>query len=260
MERGKEAGAGMSRTLCSLLLVLLAGSAAAKDYDPAAQVDHSAFDALLASYVQADGVRYAEWHASTPDRVRLDEYLAVLAAAEPSKLTRYQRLAFWLNAYNALTLDLVLDHYPVKSIKDVDSPWKRKVVTVEGRELSLDEIENEIIRPGWKEPLVHFALNCAAVSCPPLRAEAYDGRRLHDQLEEQAKSFLADSTTNFVDAKGKLHLSKIFDWYRRDFEQEKVSLVDWLRPYLPALEGRAAKDVKIDFADYDWSLNEAKRE
>jgi hypothetical protein len=246
-------------------LVALAGAAAAKDYDPSARVDHSAFDALLAKYVDGDGVRYAEWHGSAPDRERLDEYLDVLAAAEPSRLTRYQRLAFWINAYNALTLDLVLDHYPVKSIKDIDSPWKRKLVTVEGRELSLDEIENEIIRPGWKEPLVHFALHCAAVSCPPLRVGAYDaasqeGGELHAQLEQQAKAFLADSTTNFVDAKGKLHLSKIFDWYRKDFEGRTASLVDWLRPYLPALEGRAAKDVKIDFADYDWALNEAKRQ
>jgi hypothetical protein len=239
---------------------MLVSPAAGRDYDRAAFVDHSPFSALLAKYVQKGGVRYAEWHASGDDRQALDDYLATLAAVEPSALTRYQRLAFWINAYNAFTLDLVLDQYPLESIRDIDSPWKRKLVTVEGRSLSLDEIENEIIRPGWKEPLVHFGLHCAAVGCPPLRPEAYEGPRLHEQLEEQARAFLADGTANRVDESGRLHLSKIFEWYREDFEQNRGSLVKWLTPYLPALEGRTAKDVKISFADYDWSLNEAKPE
>jgi hypothetical protein len=238
----------------------LAAAAAAKDYDPSAVVDHSPFTTLLAKYVVEDGVRYAAWQTDAADREALSAYVAALAAAKPSELTRYQRLAFWINAYNALTLDMLLEHYPVKSIRDIDSAWKRKVTTVEGRELSLDEIEHDIIRKEWKEPRVHFALNCAAASCPPLRPEAYDGPRLHEQLEEQTRAFLADAMENRGDEKGRLRLSRIFDWYREDFEQEKVSLFHWLRPYLAGLEGRDSADVRIHFEDYDWRLNESGAE
>lgn len=220
--------------------------------------DHTAFDRLLAKYVAGDGVRYRAWSANAADRKELDDYVARLAAGHPSELPRPDALAFWLDAYNALTLRLVLDHYPVKSIKDIGSPWKQKLITVEGRELSLNEIESDVIRKQWHEPRIHFALNCASVSCPPLRAGAYTGAGLDTQLEEQTRAFLADSDTNYLDAKGKLHLSKIFGWYREDFEGEDGTLVDWLRPYFPALERtEGGKDPKIDIAGYDWSLNEA---
>lgn len=242
----------------SAAALALAIAAAARDYDPDLVVDHSPFDALLAKYVASDGVRYAAWKESEGDRRALEEYVATLAAAQPSGLPRYSRLAFWINAYNALTLDLVLDHYPVKSIKDIRSPWKRKLITVEGREFSLDEIENDIIRKTWKEPRIHFALNCAARSCPPLRAEAYESLELDRQLEEQTAAFLADERFNFVDDGGRLHLSKILDWYREDFEAGGIDLVDWVRPHVPALaDAEGGKSSKVKFEGYDWALNEA---
>jgi hypothetical protein len=222
--------------------------------------DHSAFDGLLAKYVTPDGVRYRDWSADDADRKALDEYVARLAGGRPSGLPSPDALAFWIDAYNALTLKLILDNYPVKSIKNIGSPWKKTLITVEGRDLSLNDIENEVIRKEWDEPRIHFALNCASVSCPPLRAGAYTGAELDTQLEEQTRAFLADPAFNRLDAgEGKLHLSKIFQWYREDFEGEDRTLVDWLRPYLPGLEGREDGDPKIDFGGYDWDLNEAAR-
>lgn len=260
MKRTARMWTGM--TLLALLAVAL--PAAAGDHDPGAGVDHSAFDTLLAKYVAEDGVRYRAWHDSAEDRQALKDYVDMLAASRPGSLPRYQALAFWLNAYNAVTLDLVLDHYPVKSIKDIKSlkalgsPWRIQRITVEGRELSLNEIENDIIRKRWREPRVHFALNCASVSCPPLRAGAYSAPGLHEQLEEQTAAFLADGKTTYVDEKGRLHLSQIFQWYGGDFEQENSTVVDWVRPYVPAL-AKLPPDakVKVEFGSYDWRLNEA---
>jgi hypothetical protein len=239
-------------------VLLLAGHARARDYDPQDEVDHGAFDELLTEYVQGNGVRYEAWSESGRDRQRLTDYLARLAASTPSKLTNDQQLAFWINAYNAVTLDLVLENYPIDSIKDtgslLSSPWKKKRITIEGNELSLDAIENEIIRKQFSEPRIHFALNCAAVSCPPLRAGAYDGRKIDAQLEEQTAAFLGDRAHNFVDEKGRLHLSKILDWYKKDFER-KGTLVDFVRPYVPELGDR--EKVDVEYEGYDWALNEA---
>jgi hypothetical protein len=131
-------------------------------------------------------------------------------------------------------------------------------VTVEGRELTLNDIENEIIRPEFAEPRIHFALNCAAVSCPPLRVGAYVGSRLDAQLEEQTRAFLGDPARNGLDERGRLRLSKILDWYEEDFEKDG-DLVDWVRPYVPALAALPADaDVDVKFHDYDWALNEAR--
>jgi hypothetical protein len=171
-------------------------------------------------------------------------------------------LAYWIDVYNAVTLNLVLENYPLESIKDLggvlSSPWKRKLIVVEERELSLDEIENSIIRPSFREPRIHFALNCAAKSCPPLRAEAYTGERLDEQLEEQTIAFLWNPAENGLDEKGRLALSRIFDWYRSDFEEAAGSVVEFVRPYLPALQGEdPAEAVPVRYREYDWSLNEA---
>jgi hypothetical protein len=221
--------------------------------------DHSAYDDLLGRYVTPGGVRYTAWHASASDREALQEYLDRMADVAPSELPREDRLAYWINVYNAVTLDLILDGYPVKSIKDlggvIRTPWKKELITIDGEKRSLDEIENEIIRPRFQEPRIHFALNCAAVSCPPLRAEAFVGAKLEAQLQEQTTSFLAGAGALFPDGDGRLRLSRIFDWYRTDFESDG-SLQDWVRPYVPALAALdSAEDVEIRFLDYDWSLN-----
>lgn len=249
-------------------LGLLAATAGAPAAAPGvAPPDHAAYDALLAKYVARDGVRYAAWHAAGADRAALEAYLARLQEVDPSALAdsagggRDAALAYWINLYNAATLDLVLDGYPVRSIRDLGgdagSPWRRTVVTVAGRSLSLDAIENDVIRPGFAEPRIHFALNCAARSCPPLRAEAYVPKRLDAQLEAQTRAFLADAARNRLEGDA-LVLSRIFDWYATDFERAAGSVPAWVRPYLPALAALPPGAAPaIRHADYDWSLNEA---
>jgi len=245
-----------------LLLVASAGRAGGT-----VSPDPTEWNALLSRYVTPKGVRYAAWHAHAEDRDALARYLERLQAADVAALMttsagRKEALAYWINLYNAATVDLVLDGYPVKSIRDLGdaktSPWERPVVTVQGRALTLDALENEVIRPEFREPRVHFALNCAAKSCPPLRAEAYVADRLEQQLEEQTKAFLADPASNAFDGERRLTLSRIFEWYAKDFEASGP-VVAWVRRYVPGL-GALPPDhpVEIRYGEYDWSLNEAR--
>lgn len=241
-------------------LGLVSSSCAAEESKPAA-VDHSGYSALLARYVTDDGVRYAAWKDNADDRAALTAYIVLLAAQpvsewEAQEEGRDAALAYWINLYNAVTLDLVLESYPLKSIKDLgglfSSPWKQKLVTVEGDPLTLNGIENEIIRPRFQDARIHFALNCAARSCPPLRAEAFVPDRLEVQLDEQRRKFLTDE--RFVRRDGdKIVVSKIFDWYKDDFVAAEGSVEKYLRKYLE--DGGAKWKIKLD--DYDWSLNES---
>jgi len=214
-------------------------------------------DRLLAEYVRDEGVRWAAWADHEGDRAALSDAVESLAAMRPSRMEEDARLAWWIDLYNALTLRLVLDHYPVASIREIDgpdgSPWRRKLVTVEGRELTLDEIENGIIRPEFRDPRVHFALYCAARSCPPLRPEAFVADRLDEQLEEQTDRFLRDPQRNGVDADGHLVLSRLFEWYAEDFEAAGGSVVGWVRS---RLEG-VPEGAEIEYREYDWALGEA---
>lgn len=230
--------------------------------------DHSKFDALLKQYVQNDKVNYA---ALKEDK-RLNEYLQELERANPDALaTREEKIAFWINAYNAYTLKLVVDNYPIKSITDLsalgylslpfDSPWKRKFCKIGGKVYSLDDIEHTILRGEFGEEQIHFAVNCASESCPVLRPEAYTGEKLSAQLKEQAQAFLSDSTRNQFRLEGNtLYLSKIFEWYRSDFEKKKGSLLKYIAQYFSGEERERLEsgNVTIKFLDYNWNLNEAK--
>ncbi|MEM6783450.1 MAG: DUF547 domain-containing protein [Bacteroidota bacterium] len=226
--------------------------------------DHSEFDRILKTYVDGRGlVNYAGLKAN---RAPLDAYLERLAATDPSNLGRSEQLAFWINAYNAYAIKLVLDNYPTESILDVtsgpfvpkvNSPFQVKFANVGGDERTLDEIEHSIIRPQFNDPRIHFVVICAATSCPPLRAEAFTGARLDEQLDEQGRIFLADPSKNRFDGETAT-LSKIFDWYKGDFGGSDDSLQRYLAAFAPesARDGleRAAYDV--EFGSYDWSLNE----
>lgn len=238
-----------------VLLVLLSGFAGSK---ADACDEYGDYAALLTRYVSADKVDYAAWHESEADRGALDGFVRRLEERRPSEMERDAALAYWINLYNATTLRLVLDHYPVGSIKDIGgllrSPWKRELVTVEGEKLTLDEIENEILRPRTADPRIHFALNCAALSCPPLRSKPFCADTLDAQLDAATRQSVNDQ--RFVDdracavGEGKLRLSKIFDWYRDDFgEDGLIAFVNQHRadPVPDACE--------IDFMDYDWKLN-----
>ncbi|MCA9753157.1 MAG: DUF547 domain-containing protein [Gemmatimonadetes bacterium] len=231
--------------------------------------DHAPFDALLHEYVTPYGVRYADWHANADDMEALNRYIHELEHTPIEKLAATPgrseaALAYWINLYNAATLRLVLEGYPVDSIKDLGNllrtPWKKDVVTVEGHKLSLDRIENSIIRVQFREPRIHFALNCAAIGCPPLRGEAYRGGDLESQLEAQTRQFLGDPRRNWVDGEGRAHLSKILDWYHEDFERDAGSVIEFVRPYMEGMEEiKPGTDIPIEYTDYDWSLNEDQR-
>lgn len=234
-----------------------------------AWVEGLAFDAasprlaaVLKQHVKDARVDYAGLRARPAD---LNAYLDEAAAVSRPEFKAWNpadQLAFLCNVYNAATLRLIVDHYPVASIKDIGTllkgPWDQPVVRLFGEVWTLDHLEHRVIRPGYAEPRIHVALVCAANGCPPLRAEPYVGARLDQQLADQARAFLADATKNrVVAAERTVYLSPIFDWYRRDFEQASGSVLAALAPYWPeGTEAPGPSDgFRIRYTDYDWSLN-----
>ncbi len=230
--------------------------------------DHSDYGALLARYVTPTGVRYAAWHDAHGDRAKLLEYLSRMERVDAAALARDEAMAYWINVYNAAMLQLVLDAYPIKSPKDLGgllgTTWEKKVFRAGGERISLDHIENGILRAKYPDARIHFALNCAARSCPPLRAEPYVADRLDEQLEDATRAFLADPAHVLVEPgkKPKLTVSKLFDWYAADFVAAAGSVPAYVARYasqMPAATPEsAAIEWKLSYADYDWALNEAE--
>ncbi|MBI4230219.1 MAG: DUF547 domain-containing protein [Planctomycetes bacterium] len=226
-------------------------------------VSHAILDTLLKRYVRDGVVDYA---GMKQEEAQMDEYLRVLNAADPDALSEKGQLAFWINAYNAFTLKLILEHYPVEGIKKTvgvfADPWDLDRWWVGGHRTTLNRIEHEIVRPRYRDPRAHFALVCAARSCPDLRGETYEADRLDAQLDDAGRGFLADPTKGARLEEGRtptLYLSKIFDWYGGDFGEGDEARVRALSPYLPesirsSLEGRLDR-VRIRYMSYDWSLN-----
>lgn len=243
------------------------------DMIEALRVDHALFDSLLVEFVNEDGlVDYAgikEHHA-------LDDYLTVLSNTNPDELSEMDAIAFWINAYNAYTIKLIVDNYPVGSIREIspfrikglrlaipkiNSPFEYELAQINGESLSLDDIEHGILRKRFDEPRIHFALVCASISCPPLRREAFTGESLNHQLDDQARLFLTDTTKNDISEEGPLYLSKIFDWFQGDFADSKKGLQVYLSQYFEGSirDQLASGTYKIKYLNYDWSLNEGKR-
>ncbi len=249
--------------LLTLLLSMMSATASFQSAR-ATEFSHAKFDTLLKRHVADGKVNYK---ALKQDKL-LDEYLSDLSRANPNALgSRDEKIAFWINAYNAYTLKLIVDNYPLKSIKDlsflgtivINSPWKKEFCNIGGKLYSLDAIEHDILRGEFGEERIHFAVNCASESCPILRNEAYSPSKLKAQLEEQARTFLGDGVRNQMRWEGKtLYLSQIFNWYRGDFEKKSGSLEAYLAQFFTDEQKRwlAAGEVKIEFLDYDWSLNE----
>jgi len=216
---------------------------------------------VLSARVHEGRVDYA---GLKKDPAGLDAWLAAAAAADESEFKgrpREQRLAFLINLYNAATLRLILDRYPIASIRDIgpawdpNKAWKLPAVKVFGRTVTLNQVEHEMIRPVFNEPRAHFALVCAAKGCPPLRSEAYDGARLDAQLDDQARTFLSQKAKNDASKAGETaYLSPIFKWYMKDFGGSKKSVLRFVRKWLPVEETWA-----VDWTVYDWSLNEEKK-
>jgi hypothetical protein len=232
-------------------------------------LDHGRFDRLLASFVDAEGdVDYARLRARA-DSV-LAPYLRRLARTDPAGLGRDARLAFWINAYNAYTLKLIVEHYPVQTIWAVtpgpaapkdNSPFALEVGRVADTMRTLDEIEHEIIRRRFDEPRIHFALVCAAKSCPRLRREAYTGPRLDAQLADQTRTFLHDDQKNRIPAgPDRIALSRILKWYGGDFGDE-AALQRFMAPYFEGevRDRLAAAAYEVTYRPYDWALNDQAR-
>lgn len=218
-------------------------------------------DTVLNERVQDGRVDYA---GLKNNRGGLDAWLSWAAAVPEREFDawpREKRLAFLINVYNATTLRLIIDHYPVASIRkigafwDPKAPWHEPVVRLFGRTMTLDDLEQGIIRPKFKEPRVHFALVCAAKGCPPLRSEPYDGVRLSAQLNDQSRIFLSQKSKNAVHAADKtVDLSPIFKWYMEDFGGTRAAVLTFVQKWLPV-----ATDWNVTWTDYDWSLNEERR-
>jgi len=230
-----------------------------------ATAEHGPFDILLSRRARrsSDGVvrvDYAGWRASTSDRAALKAYIATLSRTNPLTLTRPEQYAFWANLYNAVTIDVVLDAWPVRSIRDIRSglvagPWKRKAVTVAGVELSLDDIEHNIMRKGWSDPRVHYAVNCASYSCPNLPLRAFRGATLEPALEAAARAYVNHSRAVRFDGET-LIVSSIYDWYADDFGGSDARVIAHLARYANApLRARLQAATRIDRNAYDWSLN-----
>ena len=237
-------------------LVLCLGIASAKP------PSHNAFDRVLKKHVENGAVDYA---ALQNDRQLLDDYIATMGGISKTEFTswhQHDQLAFLINLYNAETLQLIIDHYPVGSIKDIGSvfsgPWSKDVVKLFGKQTTLNFLEHEFIRKRYKEPRIHYALVCAAISCPQLRDEAYTGKSLEAQFASQARTFLSNDKKNRVDIESKtLYISRIFDWYGDDFRKGNSTLIGSLKPYFPApIRQKIDSSFKVRFITYDWRLNE----
>lgn len=254
----------MNKTL--LIILISAASLFSQDR-------HKLFTEILTERVNDSGLVDYE---NIKNDSRLDEYLEAIAKINPDTISNDNvRLAFWINAYNAYTLQVIAENYPLESINDLhtggliigqvigQTVWHDDAFSINGEKVSLNYIEHEVIRKKFDEPRIHFALVCAAMSCPPLRREAYEGYKLEMQLQNQAEIFLNNPLHNSFDIQEKTaYLSKIMDWYAGDFgDTDEERLLYYVR----FIDGTAAESIKqnpsewdIEFNDYDWSLNKQR--
>jgi hypothetical protein len=264
----------ISRRLAIAVTVAAAVTATTGAGPAAAAGDPDApYDVLLKRYVKpgSDGlnrVDYARWHRKPEDRKALDAYVTNLAARKPSTMPRDEAMAYWGNLYNALTLKVILDRYPVKSIREIKSsggwfdfksytgPWREARVSVEGRKLSLDNIEHDIMRPTFKDPRVHYVVNCASYGCPNLMDRAWRAATLEADLEAGARAFINHPRGVTVLPSGALKVSSIFKWFIADFGGTDAALIAHFKRYAePQLAARLTATTSIAEDGYDWSLN-----
>jgi hypothetical protein len=228
-------------------------------------VDHTAWGEILGRYVQAKSGyinRFDYARVTAADRAKLQSYLARLQEVDPAALAPAEQHAYWINFYNALTIEIILKKYPVGSIRDISSgwfsfgPWDLMLVTVKGQKLSLNNIEHGILRKFWKDSRVHYALNCASMGCPDLAATPYSSRSLDAALNKAARAFV-NHPRGVSLLNGRLILSSIYDWYRNDFDGgSDKAVIASIRKYAePQLSALLLKASRIDGYQYDWRLN-----
>lgn len=221
------------------------------------QAEHSLWAELLDKYVHNGVVDYAGFQR---EEAKLDRYLEELAALDPKQLSRNARYAFYVNAYNAWTVKLILSAYPdIKSIKDLGglfkTPWEKPIVQLANGTFTLDEIEHEIIRPQFKDPRIHFAVNCASKSCPPLRSEPYNAEKLDDQLDDATRHFL-NHPDNYRLEGSNFYVSRIFKWYGEDFKNDVIGFyLNYAQQGLRAELQVAGQTITVKYLNYDWGLN-----
>lgn len=225
-----------------------------------AQISHDTWNALLAKHVSASGsVNYA---AFQKDSVLLNKYLNLLSKHDPNSeyLSEDARKAFWINAYNAFTIKLIVMYYPLSSIRDLGSKikiggatsaWDFKFFSLNGQKMSLNHIEHEILRKKFNDPRIHFAINCASISCPILLNRAFIGHRLENQLDTQTKAFVNDQSKNKVSAE-KVEISELWKWFEGDFTKNG-NLISFLNTYSRT---KISSKAKVTYLAYDWNLNE----
>jgi hypothetical protein len=269
-----------------LVLVAVGAAAGATPARPGpAENFYSDYEAALRDYVDADGL--VDYKKLKARRAGLDAFASALSTIDPkvfAKWSRDDRVALWLNAYNTFTLKAIIDHYPIASLKgwtwrrrknsirSIPGVWSKLTFRIMGRDMTLDDIEHETLRKDFDEPRIHFALVCASMSCPRLRREAYVGKRLDAQLDEQARHFFSLRGNFRIDReRGRVYLSSIFRWYGSDFVKKHGTDEDFRRhasferavlnfalPHLAEADKRylLKERYSISYTTYDWSLNE----
>ncbi|MCC6411567.1 MAG: DUF547 domain-containing protein [Saprospiraceae bacterium] len=226
---------------------------------PVKPPSHERWDALLKKHVREDG--RVDYRGFQRDSQELNRYLKTLEYTPPDSeaWTTHEQMAYWINAYNAFTIQLVIRHYPVESIKDikrgvtfVNTVWDIKFIRIGGKSYDLNNIEHGILRKDFKDARIHAALNCASVSCPPLRREAFTATNLHQQLDAAMRSFVNDPARNRI-AAGKAEISEIFKWFDGDFVRDAGSVKAYINRYAKSPVG---DKTSLNYLPYDWNLNE----
>jgi hypothetical protein len=224
--------------------------------------DHKIWDELLKKHVRSDG--FVDYKGMISEKAKLEKYLALLSSNAPNdSWSKNEKLAYWINVYNAFTVKLIVDNYPLESIKDlnpmisiptVNTIWAKDWFQIGGEDFSLDRVEHKILRKDFEEPRIHFAVNCASYSCPVLRPEAFTAAKVDKQLEEQAINFINDPKRNQI-TKDRIDVSKIFSWFGSDFNNGQT-LIQFLNKYSKV---KIDEDAQVKFMDYGWSLNDASK-
>ncbi len=224
-------------------------------------IKHDIWDSLLKKHVSDKG--NVNYKGFIEDQASFDQYLDLLSNNHPNKdnWSKEEQLAYWINAYNAFTVKIVADNYPVKSIKKIggfipfiNSVWDKQFIKIQGQKYDLNNIEHNILRTEFNEPRIHFAINCASVSCPQLRNEAYTADKIEAQLDHAAHLFINDSEKNNI-TPNKIKISKIFSWFQGDFTKSlgPAGVMAYISKYA---ETEIMRDATVSYMDYDWNLNE----
>lgn len=275
---------GFKKTSFLLFVLLLLGVVSTSAYgapvanlwprwqanDPASlvTVDHVDWDLILQRYVDAghpSGIYRFKYSSVSPkDQQALKNYLQKMQDVKVSGLNRQEQKAFWINLYNALTVDVILDHYPVKSIRDIDlspglfrtGPWDAKLLKIEGQDISLNDIEHRILRPIWQDNRIHYAVNCASIGCPNLQPQAYSSQNLEMLLEKAARQYINHPRGVTFD-RNRLQVSSIYFWFQKDFGKSEKDVIKHLKAYLSAENLKKIDSVQKKMVHrYDWNLNE----